>query len=121
MPTRSRTAKPSGKKRATIPLREARLDKLIEEATVDCYNESEEITGIFTMMEESLALPFKTVVLGVEVTVDRIDMNEADEIVALCRRGRHRQRIPILDLPLPKPKPKGAEWIDAYRRWSRLR
>jgi hypothetical protein len=26
----------------------AYLDKLIEEATVDCYNESEEVTGIFT-------------------------------------------------------------------------
>ena len=25
----------------------AHLDKLIEEATVDCYNESEEITGLF--------------------------------------------------------------------------
>ena len=27
----------------------AHLDKLIEEATVDCYNDSEEVTGIFTM------------------------------------------------------------------------
>jgi hypothetical protein len=95
------------------------LDKLIEEATVDCYNESEEITGIFTMMEENLAVPFKTTVLGVDVTVERIDLNEA--IVAVCRRGRNRQRVPILDLPLPEPRPKGAEWIDAYRRWARGR
>ncbi len=99
----------------------ARLDKLIEEATVDCYNESEEISGIFTMMEENLAVPFKTTILGVDVTVERIDLNEAEEIVAVCRRGRARQRVPILDLPLPEPKPKGAEWIDAYRRWVRGR
>jgi hypothetical protein len=26
----------------------AKLDKLVEEATVDCYNESEAITGLYT-------------------------------------------------------------------------
>jgi hypothetical protein len=109
------------KKKRVIPSKAAHLDNLIAEATVDCYNESEEITGIFTMMEEKLAVPFKTTILGVEVTVDRIEMNEADEILAVCRRGRDRQRIPVLDLPLPEPRPKGAEWIDAYRRWGRWR
>ncbi len=99
----------------------AYLDKLIEEATVDCYNESEEVTGIFTMIEENLAVPFVTTLLGMEVTVERIDLNKADEIVAVCRRGRERQMIPVVDLPLPDPKPKGAEWIDAYRRWARWR
>ena len=97
----------------------AHLDNLIDEATVDCYNESEEISGIFTMMEENLAVPFKTTILGMEVTVEKIDLNQAEEIVAVCRRGRDRQRVPILDLPLPEPRPGGAEWIDAYRRWAR--
>ncbi len=97
----------------------AQLDNLIDEATVDCYNESEEIGGIFTMMEENLAVPFKTTILGVEVMVERIDLEEV--IVAVCRRGRNRQRVPVLDLSLPKPRPAGAEWIDAYRRWSRRR
>jgi hypothetical protein len=97
----------------------AHLDKLIEEATVNCYNESEEIGGIFTMMEENLEVPFKTTILGLDVTVEGIDLKET--IVAVCRRGRARQRVPILDLPLPEPRPRGAEWIDAYRRWARGR
>lgn len=97
----------------------AHLDKLIEEATVDCYNESEEITGIFTMLEENLAVPFAATLLGVDVTVERVDLNDAGEIVAVCRRGRERLRVPVIDLPLPEPKPKGAEWIDACRRWAR--
>jgi hypothetical protein len=99
----------------------AHLDKLIEEATVDCYNESEEVTGIFTMLEENLAVPFVTKLLGVEVTVERIDLNDADEIVAVCRRGRERLRVLVIDSPLQEPKPRGAEWIDAYRRWARGR
>ena len=96
----------------------AHLDKLIEEATVDCYNESEEVTGIFTMLEENLTVPFITTILGVEVTVERVDLNKADEIVAVCRRGRERQRVPVIDLSLADPKPKGAEWIGAHRRWA---
>jgi hypothetical protein len=40
-----------------------------------------------------------------------------DDSVALCTRGRSRQRIPILDLPLPTPPPEGTEWIEACRHW----
>jgi len=42
---------------------------MIERATVDAYGESEQITGWFTMIEENLATPFETVVLGVPITV----------------------------------------------------
>ena len=99
----------------------AHLDELIAEATVDCYNESEEITGIFTMLEENLTIPFATKLLGLEVTVERVGLNKVGEIVAVCRRGHERLRVPIIDLPLPEIKPEGAEWIDAYRRWAQWR
>jgi hypothetical protein len=102
-------------------LSDAKLKRLIEEATVDAYNESEQRVGFLTMIDENLALPFATQVLGIEVSVERIDMSAADAIVAVCRRGRTRQAIPILELPLPKPAPSGAEWIEAYRRWMRDR
>jgi len=95
----------------------ARLQEMIEQATVDAYDESEQITGWFTMIEENLAVPFETMVFGVSVTVERFDLNRSEQIVAVCRRGRDRQALPILDLPLPAPPPDGAEWIEAYRQW----
>lgn len=95
----------------------AELDRLVEEATIDCYNEAEQVAGLYTMIEENLALPFETRVLGVLVLVERIDLTDRDEIVAVCRRGRERQRIALIDLPLPSPPPPGAEWIAAYRHW----
>ncbi|MEW2630187.1 hypothetical protein AB0903_00610 [Streptomyces sp. NPDC048389] len=94
------------------------LEALIEEATVDAYNEDEQRTGLFTMLEEYLGLPFTTAVLGVEVTVRGVDLTPDGRIVALCSRGRVRQQIGILDLPLPTPAPEGAEWIEAYRHWA---
>lgn len=95
----------------------AELDALIEEATVDCYNEAEQVTGLFTMLEDHLALPFETSVLGMTVTVAKVDLTVDDEIIAICRRDGHKQAIPILQLPLPAPMPDGAEWIEAYRCW----
>lgn len=90
---------------------------MIEEATVDAYNESEQVTGWLTVIEDNLALPFETKVLGVPVIVERVDLDGEDQIVAICRRGRLRQSLSILDLPLPRPRPDGADWIEAYRRW----
>ena len=99
----------------------ARLDELVEAAIVDCYDESEQATGLYTMIEEHLALPFETTVLGVRVTVERVDLTQREEIVAVCRREAVRQPVPLLDLPLPSPPPAGAEWIEAYRHWCAAR
>ncbi|GAA2617268.1 hypothetical protein GCM10010399_55330 [Dactylosporangium fulvum] len=68
----------SGYSAAVGSLSRSQLDALVEEATVDCYNEDEQLTGLFTMIEDNLALPFTTEVLGV------------DGIVAICHRSRER-------------------------------
>lgn len=91
---------------------------MVAEATVDCYDEAEQVGGLFTMIEDNLAVPFQTQVLGVRVTVQNVDLTNSGQIVAVCSRGQARQAIPILDLPLPAPRPDGAEWIDAYRHWG---
>ena len=102
-----------------VRLSKARLDQLVEEAIVDCYNESEQVTGLYTMIEGNLAVPFETTVLGVPVTMVRVQLTLRDEIVAVCRRAGTRQTVPLLDLPLPSPAPAGSEWIAAYRHWLR--
>lgn len=103
----------------SAPPSDAKLDEMIEEAIVDAYGESEQAVGFSTMLEDNLAMPFKTEMLGVEVTVEQLDMTDDEQIVAVCARGKSRQRVPILDLPLPTPPPEGAEWILAFRRWAR--
>ena len=95
------------------------VDAIAAAATLDCYNDSECVTGFYTMLDEHLEVPFETEVLGVDVTVTGIDLGDDNQIVAICTRERWRQRIPILDLPLPTPPPGGAEWIEAYRHWLR--
>jgi hypothetical protein len=96
------------------------MQALIEDATVDCDNEDEQLTGLFTKLEENLELPFETDVLGVTVTVKRIDLKVTGDIVAICSGNGTRQSILLCDLPLPAPPPDGAEWIGAYRHWAGL-
>ena len=86
-------------------LSKSRLNELAEEALVDAYGESE------------LQLPFETPILGVMATVESIDITDDDQLVAVCRAGKTRQRISLSELPLPSPTPEGAEWIVAYRYW----
>ena len=68
----------------------ARLAEMIEEATVDAYDDSEQATGWFTIFEEHLDLPFETEVLGVRVTV------EDDHLGRLPREVSPRHAVPHL-------------------------
>ncbi len=97
----------------------AKLNALVSEATVDCHDKEEQLMGFFSMIEENLALPFQTSILGATVVVESVEERE-DRIVAICKRGSERQVVSLLDLPVPSPPPAGAEWIEAYRHWSRF-
>jgi hypothetical protein len=93
------------------------LDALVEEAIVDAYDEYEQTTAFAVVIGDNVDFPFQTVILGVEVTVTGVDESTGPGIAAVCRRGKERQHIGILDLPLPSPSPAGSEWIAAYRHW----
>ena len=83
---------------------------------MDAYGESEQATAFLTVLEEHLALPFSATVLGEAVVVEEIDLSDADELIAMCRRRGKRQKVRLLDLKLPVPRPKGAECPRTYAR-----
>ena len=97
---------------------EEELDALVEEATVDAYNDEEQLGGFAVMIEDNLEMPFETTVLGVMVTVKGVTQSESG-IVANCVRDGQHQAIISFDLSVPEPPPKGAKWIAAYRHWAR--
>ncbi len=97
---------------------EAEIAEMIEAATVDAYGEEEQAIGWHSVIESNLILPFTTELLGQGVQVVAIDLTGRNEIVAVCQRGKQKQRVSLLDLPLPNPPPEGYGWIEAYRRWA---
>ena len=56
---------------------DAELDALVEQAIVDAYDEYEQLASFHVVIKEHLAVPFQTTVLGVEVTVTKIDLHRA--------------------------------------------
>jgi hypothetical protein len=91
---------------------------MVAEATIDCHDEEEQLTGLATMVENNLEVPFTTTILGLAVTVKGV-AHASHGLVADCVHGQHEQAIHILDLPMPGPPSKGAEWIAAYKHWAR--
>jgi len=75
------------------------------------------------MLAEHLTVPFQTTVLGMTVTVTRVDLTVSDQIIAICLRDRVKQPIPILDLPLPNRRAIAAtvapRWRIRTSSWSR--
>jgi hypothetical protein len=120
--SRVRVGRPERPRTPTLALMhapsKAELNAMIEEATIDAHDEEEQLMGFANLLEENVAVPFDTTVLGVKVTVTSIGQGSR-RMVAHCVRGKHRQAISLLDLPLPEPPPQGAEWIAAYRHWAR--
>jgi len=95
------------------------LRALIDQATVDAYDEDEQAAGFFAVLEENLQIPFSTTVLGMPVVVESLELGSRNRISAICKREGHRQRISLEDVTLPKPAPRGAEWVAAYCLWLR--
>jgi hypothetical protein len=68
------------------PPTRARIRALIEEAVVDAYGDEEQRVGFLTMLDEHLAVPFQTEIPGIAVTVERIELTDDEQIVAICSR-----------------------------------
>jgi hypothetical protein len=98
----------------------AQLEELIDEATIDCFGEDEQHTGLLTMIEEYVTCPFRAKVIGepVEVTGFR-GPDSGHGLLAVCRRNGKTHRVNIDSLEWIEPLPEGHEWIAAYQAWRK--
>ena len=105
--------------RTTKRLSKSELDEMIEEALVDAYGESEQVTALYTMIEENMSFPFESVILGAKVQIEKVDLTDDERIVFVCRRRRERLLLDVRELRYSNPPPDGWKWIEAYRHWAR--
>jgi hypothetical protein len=95
------------------------LDALIEEITVDCYGEDEELTGFLAYFEDALERPVEATVVGVPVTIVGVDSpaGALRGLVARCRRGGADHEVSLLEVVLPRGS-ELARILAAYRYWA---
>jgi hypothetical protein len=98
--------------------RQADLEALIEEITVDCYAE-EELTGFLIYLEDALERPVEATVVGVPVVIVGVDCpaGALRGLVARCRRDGAEYEVSLLDAVLPRGS-ELARVLAAYRYWA---
>lgn len=96
----------------------ARLAALIDEATIDCYGEEEQHSGLLTMIEDNVECPFQAKVIGEKVVVTGFEWPQAGYgLLAVCERDGRKYLVDINSLEFTRPRPEGYEWIEAYFAW----
>jgi len=98
----------------------AQLQELIGEATIDCFGEDEEHTGLLTMIEEYVVCPFRATVIGEPVEVTGFRWPDSGYgLLAVCRRNGKTHPVDIDSLEWIEPLTEGYEWIAAYQAWRK--
>lgn len=94
------------------------FEKIIEEATVDCHDEYEQISGWFCVLEENIPAPCKCSIGKEIASLEKIDMNNSSsEIFGYIKLNKTKIRVPIEDILLEDPNLM--KYIEAYRYWRK--
>jgi ribosome recycling factor len=101
------------------PARQAdpELDSLIEEITIDAYDEDEQLMGFENAFDEA-NFPCPGTVVGEDIEVlSATTANNRRELIAICQRNGKRYEIALLDIDI-HADPTTSRLLAAYRRWT---
>jgi hypothetical protein len=113
-------------KSATLDKAPSRADReklraLIDQATSDSVDESDEHAGLLSTIREEVACPFPARVNGEEVDCVRFEWpKNGYGLNAVCMAKGKTMIIDVAALEAIEPLPKGHEWIEAYFAWRDL-
>ena len=97
-----------------------RLEKLLEKAAVDCYDEEEVFWGGWSTLDNKLNFPLQAPALGEPVEVIGLDDTRSSlrpGILATVRKGGQEYQMALSELEFVNPDPTSAEWLALYSYW----
>ncbi len=99
---------------------EEELREMINEAMVDCYNESEEFMGVLYTLQDSMVFPFKAKALG--ETIDVVDIDDESSgrgrgVVAKVEKQGKTYTIGLGDLEID-PDSVNSKWFQMLHYWN---
>jgi hypothetical protein len=93
-----------------------RYDEMVEDATVDCHDMSEEIAGFLAMLQENTDMPFDAQVVGCDVKVIDFAMDN-NRVLAKVTRDNSTFRVDLRDVAVEARQSQ--EWVATYQRWRK--
>jgi hypothetical protein len=96
------------------------LDRMIEDAVVDCYDEEEVFMGILYTLEGGMSFPFKAKALGETVEVIGIDTGVSSRgrgVIATVRKQGREYSMGLAELEIEPDDTENAKWLEMYHYW----
>ncbi len=94
-----------------------KLQKIIEEATVDCHDEYEQAAGFEDFLEDEISFPFRAMVLGEKVEVTGTARSGRFAVKVTRHDNGKKFLVDVFDLHEISGA-KNRELIEAYRLWK---
>ena len=101
---------------------EERLRELVDEATVDCYEEEEEFWGMLTALGDELTFPLTATLIGESVLLIGVDGEASSAHRGIVARVSHKGQehsVSLADLQISDTNTHNADWLAAYHYWLR--
>ncbi len=99
---------------------EEKLKALLKEATAHCYDEEDELWGIFSALMAGLSLPLEATMQGEAVTLVGLDGHtSAPEVGVMARvqKGGAEEAVALADVEATDLDSASAEWLAVHRYW----
>jgi len=108
--------------KSSVKYDRSRLRALIDEATTDSNDESDEHAGLLGMIREEVACPFRARIQGEDVVCTRFEWpKKGYSLNAVCQSGKGKTCIVDISLlEWSDSLPEGHKWIEAYLAWREL-
>ena len=88
-----------------IPSKKKMYERIIEEATVDCYGEYEQISGWACLLDDSIPTPCNCLIGKEKATLEKIDTDDTGNVViGIVRLNKTKVRILVQDIILENKK-----------------
>lgn len=104
--------------------KEAEYEKMLEEATVDCYSEEEEFLGVLCTLQDKLKFPFDAVVLVRPAKIIGIDAEKCSLRSGILLKARidgiaEEQGAAVFMVEAAEKGSSNEKWLEWAKWWGR--
>lgn len=104
--------------------KEAEYEKMLEEATVDCYGEEEEFLGVLCALEDNLKFPFDAIVLVRPVKIVGVDAKKSSLRAGIVMKARidgcaKEQSAAVFMVDVADKGSENEKWLEWAKWWGR--
>lgn len=94
------------------------FERIIEDATMDCYDEYEQISGWAALLDDNIPTPCNCTIGKVQAVLEKIDTDDnGNVVIGIIKLNKAKVRVLIQDIILENKT--AMNHINAYHYWCK--